>query len=144
ISEAPIRIASHRLNASEKLRRVEAERLVSQVEVAYWMLTAAHLQLGVRSEAIAIAEAHARETREQRRLGSVADVDVVEADAEVERRRAQAAAAEKGISEAERTLRPLLQPASSATSTSAFIPITEPFVDPRSECLDAELETAEH
>jgi len=93
----PIVVASLRRNRSEQELRARVERTIGAVEVAYWNLVRARSERDARTSALALAKEQADESSGLRRLGTGSDLDVVEAEAGVSRRRQELLQAEQDL-----------------------------------------------
>jgi outer membrane protein TolC len=103
-----IRIARvDRSRADAALRRVALD-ITARVEAAYWNLAAARAQVGIRQSAIEIAERHREDTRVRIEAGTVAEADLAQTTAEVERRRGDLASAIEARTRAENALKNLV------------------------------------
>lgn len=81
---------------------------VSQVETAYWTLVAARRDLNVRRDTLALAEAQRVDTQVRIDARTLAESDLAQPTAEVERRRGDLFAAEEAVARAERELKALI------------------------------------
>ena len=103
-----IRIARvDRSRADAALRRVALD-ITARVEAAYWNLAAARAQAGIRQSAIQVAEKHREDTRVRIEAGTVAEADLAQTTAEVERRRGDLAGAIEARTRAENALKSLI------------------------------------
>jgi outer membrane protein TolC len=93
--------------ASASLRRTLNET-VAAVEEAYWALAAARLGVGVREEAVRLAEAQLGETRTRVQSGTVPGTELAQPRAELERRRGELLAARETVARTENTLKLLI------------------------------------
>jgi outer membrane protein TolC len=97
----PIIVASLRRNRSEQELRARVERTVGAVEVAYWNLVRARSERDARTSALQLAKEQVDESRGLRRLGTGSDLDIVEAEAGVSRRRQELLQTEQDVAEAD-------------------------------------------
>jgi outer membrane protein len=81
---------------------------VRNVRNAYWELVYARASLGVQRQSLELAEESLRNTRARVEIGTMAPIDIVEAEAEVATREEAVIIAEAGIETAEDTLRTLI------------------------------------
>ncbi|TMQ62744.1 MAG: TolC family protein [Candidatus Eisenbacteria bacterium] len=103
-----VRVAkAGRRQADASLRRTLTET-VAAVEQAYWALTAARLGVGVREEAVRLAEEQLNETRTRVQTGAVPGTEVAQPRAELERRRSELLAARETTARAENDLKLLI------------------------------------
>ncbi len=103
-----VRVAgAGRQQADASLRRTLSET-VAAVEQAYWALTAARLGVGVREEAVRLADEQLGETRARVESGAVPETELAQPRAELERRRSELFAARETVARAENTLKLLI------------------------------------
>jgi len=103
-----VRVAkAGRRQADASLRRTLSET-VAAVEQAYWGLTAARLGVGVREEAVRLAEDQLGQTRARVESGSVPGTEIAQPRAELERRRSDLLAAREAVARADNTLKLLI------------------------------------
>jgi outer membrane protein TolC len=93
--------------ASASLRR-SLNETVAAVEQAYWALAAARLAVGVREEAVRLAEAQLGETRTRVQSGTVPGTELAQPRAELERRRGELLATRETVARKENTLKLLV------------------------------------
>lgn len=111
--------------AGASLHRAVAET-VAAVERAYWSLVQARLDVGVREEAIRLAEEQLTETRHRVDTGSVPQTELAQPRAELERRRGELLASREALARAENALKVLiLDGADDALWTSSLTPVDE-------------------
>jgi outer membrane protein TolC len=103
-----IRVADVERKQTAAELRVEIAQTVAAVERAYWNLTAAQAETGVREEAVRLAESQLSETQERVQSGSVPETEVAQPRAEVERRRGELLAAREATAHAETALKLLV------------------------------------
>lgn len=116
----PIEIADRRRAASHEQLRVRLEQVVGQVEVAYWTLALAHREQEARASSLRVAEEQLADSARLARLGTISELDVVEARAGVSRRQQELTRSRQDLAIAEAGLRALLQePGGSA----AIVPV---------------------
>ena len=99
--------AADRERAAAGLRREVADT-VAAVERAYWTLTAARRELGVREEAIGLAEEQVVETDARIEAGTAPETEVAQPRVELERRRGELLAAREAAARAENALKLLI------------------------------------
>jgi len=114
-----VAVASLRREQSKELLRAELERIVSSVQVAYWNLVRAHRERDARAASLKLAGEQLEESKRLARLGARAQLDVIEAEAGVSRRRQELEAANEGVIEAEAILRGLMQVQAGASGWEA-------------------------
>jgi outer membrane protein TolC len=127
VNRAPMVIASLRRDASRFLGQAEAEKILADVEIAYWELVLAHQELTVRQNAVRLAQEQVAESQTQLKHGAVAQIDVTEAEASVARRLEDVEVSRAEIAEAEGRLKSLLQ----TTAAPTFAPSDVPTLNPR-------------
>jgi outer membrane protein TolC len=143
VNRGPIEVASLRRDASRALRQAEAERIVAEVELAYWALALALKEREVRQSALAVAKEQVNESRTQLKHGAVAEIDVVEAEGAVARRLDEIEQSNQEITEVEGRLRTLLQtPPGGNESAAGWNPTDQPDLLPIPSSLDEMLNTA--
>jgi outer membrane protein TolC len=103
-----LRVAASEREQAEALLRREVAETVSAVERAYWTLYAAREQVGVREDAIRLAEEQLQETRLRIESGISPDTEIAQPRAELERRRGEFYAALEAVSRSENALRLLI------------------------------------
>lgn len=97
----PIVVASLRRSRSDQELRARVEHTVGAVEVAYWDLVRTRSERDARTSALELAREQAKESAGLRRLGTGSDLDVVEAEAGVSRRRQELLQTEQDVVEAD-------------------------------------------
>lgn len=104
-NQQPIVVASLRHDLSEQQLRVELETLVGQVETAYWGLELARNEVEARQASLKLATEQVAESQRLVRLGTISDLDVVEAQAGVDHSQQQLILAQQHEAQAEGELR---------------------------------------
>ncbi len=99
--------ASDRQGAIASLRSTVTDT-VAAVERAYWTLAATRLEVGVREEAVRLAEEQLRETRNRMESGVVPETELSQPRAELERRRGELLASREAASRTENALKLLI------------------------------------
>lgn len=107
-NEAAIVVATHRKNVSEQQLRVQVQRVVGEVVVAYWTLALAYKEIEARESQLKLAEDQVAESTRLVKLGSLSDLDITEARAAVARQKQQLLRAEQASIDNEAKLRTLL------------------------------------
>jgi outer membrane protein len=103
-----VRVATAgRQGAGASLQRVLTET-VAAVEKAYWALVASRLSVGVREEAVRLAEEQLGETRARVETGAVPRTELAQPRAELERRRSDLLATRETVARAENGLKFLI------------------------------------
>lgn len=141
----PIVVASLRRDRSEHELRAHIERTVGAVEAAYWNLVRARSERDARISALAVAEEQLAESRGLQRLGTGSDLDVVEAEAGVSRRRQELLLTEQDVIDADGQLFGALGVRAGDpgwAAGSAIIPTDAPQIEPLVPQVDAQLDLA--
>jgi len=93
--------------ADASLRRTLSET-VAAVEQAYWILTATRLAVGVREEAVRLAEEQLGDTRARVESGAAPETEIAQPRAELERRQSELFATREAVARAQNTLKLLI------------------------------------
>jgi outer membrane protein TolC len=107
-NRAAIVVATHRKNVSEHQLRVQVQRVVGEVVVAYWTLALAYKEIEARESQLKLAEDQVAESTRLVKLGSLSDLDITEARAAVARQKQQLLRVEQAAIDSEAKLRTLL------------------------------------
>lgn len=99
--------AADRRRAGAVLRREVAET-VAAIERAYWSLTAVRQEVGVREEALRLADEQLIETRARIEGGVAPETELAQPRAEQERRRGELLAAREAVARADNALKLLI------------------------------------
>jgi outer membrane protein TolC len=99
--------ATDRDRAAADLAR-EVSDTVAAIEQAYWSLVAARREVGVREEAMRLAQEQLSETQSRIETGMAPELEIAQPRAELERRRGELLAAREGLLRAENTLKLLI------------------------------------
>jgi HAE1 family hydrophobic/amphiphilic exporter-1 len=122
-----IRIASKRLDLSDSQFRQRAIEIIASVERAYWDLVFARRDAEIKHESVELARTQLEHNERQVKEGTLAQVDVISARVEVERRTDEAEAAVEAIQRAENVLKALmLSPGSGEQWSAALVPAEQP------------------
>lgn len=97
----PIAVASLRRSRSGHELRARIEQTVGAVQVAYWNLVRARSERDARVSALELAREQVEESKRLQRLGTGSELDVVEAEAGVSRRRQELLRTEQDVVEAD-------------------------------------------
>lgn len=108
VASSTIRVASFDRDRAAASLRSEIANTVTSVERAYWHLTAARREVGVREEALKLAEEQLGETRIRVEQGVSAEAEVAQPRAELERRRGELLASREAMARAENALKLLI------------------------------------
>lgn len=107
-ARASIHIADAERKRSSAALRVTVTETVAAVERAYWRLVAARAEVGVREEAVRLAEEQLSETRDRVESGQAPETEMAQPRAEVERRRGELLAAREAATHADTALKLLI------------------------------------
>jgi outer membrane protein len=108
VARSAIRVASFDRDRASASLRGEIANTVTNVERAYWHLTAARREVVVREEALTLAEEQLGETKIRVEQGVSAEAEVAQPRAELERRRGELLASREAVSRAENALKLLI------------------------------------
>ena len=97
----PIVVASKRRDQRQQELRAQVERTVGAVEVAYWNLVRARAERDARASALDLAKEQVEESKRLARLGSSAELDVVEFESGASRLSQELLVAEQAVVEAD-------------------------------------------
>jgi outer membrane protein len=137
-----VRVASaDRAGATASLRRAVTET-VAAVERAYWGLAEARLTIGVREEAVRLAEDQLEDTRHRVESGDAPNTELAQPRAELERRRGDLFASREALARAENTLKLLILDGADDPLWSAQLGAVEESVDVRDVDVGRSLERA--
>ena len=116
---------------------------IRSVKYAYWNLKASVAALKVAEQSLDLAKESLRNNRSRVEIGTMAPIDIVEAEAEVARRDEAAIVAESTVRRAEDALRTLILDSKSATFWAARFDLTDqPTFAPTSVDVDAAVKVA--
>lgn len=116
---------------------------VRQAKNAYWELSYAISALAVQQQSLELAEESLRNNRTRVEVGTMAPIDIVEAQAEVARNEESAIVAEAAIEEAEDVLRSLIMDPSTPDFWSVWLePTDTPLLQTREIDIDAAVQNA--
>lgn len=123
-SRLAVRVAkADRAGAGASLVRA-LNQTVAAIELSYWALAAHRLGVLVREEAVRLATEQLAETRERVASGTVAETELAQPRAELERRRADLFATREAVARAENRLKlQILDDADSAAWLGEIVPI---------------------
>jgi outer membrane protein TolC len=127
VNRAPGLIATLRRDANRFLQQAEAERILGDVEFAYWQLARAYQELEIRRRAMELASRQVADSRTSHKLGAASQIDVAEAEAALARQAVEFEASRQDITEAEGQLKTVLQ---SVDPTIDYLPVDAPEVQP--------------
>ena len=121
-----VRVArADRGGAAASLRRAVSET-VAAVERAYWGLVDARLEVGVREEAVRLAEEQLSDTQERVQNGSAPQTELAQPRAELERRRGELLGSRETLARAENDLKLLiLDGAGDALWADPLVPVED-------------------
>jgi outer membrane protein TolC len=127
VAETPLNVALNNVRLSLEAFEAKVAGLVETVENSYWDLVAARKDLKVKREAKRAAEAVLSENRERVKLGLMAAIEVLVAEAEVARQEEDVVLAERSVRDAEDRMRQAMNlPPESWLAEQAIVPTTEP------------------
>jgi outer membrane protein TolC len=141
----PIVVASLRRDRSEQELRAHIERTLGAVEAAYWNLVRARSERDARTSALAVAEDQLAESGKLQRLGTGSDLDVLEAQAGVSRRREELLVTEQDVVDADGQLFGALGVRAGDpgwAAGSAIAPTDAPQIEPLVPQVDVQLDLA--
>jgi outer membrane protein len=141
-NRAPIDVASRRADVSERELRRQVEDLVSDVEVAYWNLALGYKEIEARQASLKLAEEQVSQSQRLHAIGSIAELDVTEARAGVERMKLQLASAQRAVLDAEGKLRAVIIGAPDWKPDEQLVPTDSPSAAPASYSVDEQLALA--
>jgi len=104
-ARASIRVAATERDRSSALLRLDVTDTVAAVERAYWTLVALREAVGVREDAVRLAEEQLEETQARIDTGAAPDTEIAQPKAELERRRGDLLATHEAVSRAQNTLK---------------------------------------
>ena len=107
-SRRRIRVARRRLDQSDSQFRQRAIETVSRVQRAYWDLAFALRDLQIRRESIELARTQLERNRRMVNEGTLAPVELISVEVELERRKDAALSALDGVTRAENALKQLI------------------------------------
>ncbi|HEY0195192.1 MAG TPA: TolC family protein, partial [Kofleriaceae bacterium] len=134
-----------RRGRSEHELRARIEGTLGAVEAAYWNLVRARSERDARNGALAVAQDQLAESGKLLRLGTGSDLDVLEAQAGVSRRRQELLVTEQDVVDADGQLFGALGVRASDpgwAAAAAITPTDAPQIDPAVPQVDAQLELA--
>lgn len=116
---------------------------VRSVKYSYWNLKAANAALQVARQSLDLARESLRNNRSKVEIGTMAPIDVVEAEAEVARRNEAVIVAEASVRSGEDQLRTIILDSKGADYWSTHFDLTdEPSFEPRAVDVEAAVKTA--
>jgi outer membrane protein TolC len=107
-SRRRIRIASRRLDLSDSQFRQKAIEVVSRVQQAYWELVFALKDLQIRREAVELARTQLERNQRMVKEGTLAPIELVSVEVELERRSEEVLTATEAVTRAENALKQLI------------------------------------
>jgi outer membrane protein len=138
-----IRVANRRLDLSDSQFRQKAIEIVSRVQRAYWDLLFALREVQIQREAVGLARAQRERNSRMVDQGTLAPIELVSVDVELERRRENVLTALEVVTRAENALKQLLLgDRSSEVWNKAIIPTDAPDLKAVSLKLDEALAAA--
>jgi outer membrane protein TolC len=142
--------ARQQLIVSKRNREVSDQELrgtivqtIRNVKAAYWNLKAAIANLEVQRQSLELARQTLRDNRTRVEVGTMAPIDIVEAESEVARNEESVIVAESTIRQVEDSLRALIfDPAAPDFWTLALEPVDQPVMQPQVIDIDAAVRNA--
>lgn len=141
-NQQPIVVASLRRDLTEQQLRVRLEQVVGAVEVAYWSLAFAHYEVKARQASLKLAEQQVVESKRLVRIGTISDLDVVEAEAGVGRVRRDIIIAEQQVALAEGELRRVIVGDPTWPADEVLVAVDDPKIQPVSMSVAEHIELA--
>lgn len=141
----PIAVAARRRDLGAHELRAHLERTAGAVQLAYWNLVRARSERDARASALELAREQVGESRRLLQLGTGSDLDVVEAEAGVSRRRQELLRTEQDVVEADGRLFEAIgvRPGEAGwVAGRAIVPTDAPQIEPRAIDVDAQLALA--
>jgi len=127
INRIAIEQARNSLGISEEQLRQRVMEVVEQVESAYWKLLGARRQLDVARASYRLAQDFLEDTRVKVEVGTLPEIEITTAEAEVADRDGNVIVAENAVRNAEDTLRALLHvPEGSPEWDRPIVPVDRP------------------
>ncbi len=144
VARQEILIARNNLGISERQFETTLISTVFQVQEAYWNLVYAIEQLKVNEQSLQLARDLLNKNRKEAEVGTLAPLEVLNAEAEVAQREAEILQAEANIKRSEDVLRSLISPASDGGELKnvKLTPADKPEFKPVSVSLDEALAQA--
>jgi outer membrane protein TolC len=116
----PIEVADLRRALTSEQLRVRLEQAVGQIEVAYWTLALAHRERQARESSLRVAEEQLADSTRLARLGTISELDIIEAKAGVSRRQQDLTRIKQDLAVAESSLIALMQ---EPNGSAAIVPV---------------------
>jgi outer membrane protein TolC len=127
INTQSIRIASHQKHSTNAWTKYSAISILSQVDITYWSLLAAHRELEVRREQYKLAVDQLNHARDKVEAGAAAGIEIVGAEAGLGWRLEDVINAETALRNTERDLKRIMnRDDMPVESDIAIITVTEP------------------
>jgi len=143
VNQAPIQIAQMNHRISQEDFRNIVINVAQLTEFAYWDLVFARADLKVQRQSRALAERLLEMNRAKVEVGTMAPIDITQAEAGVADREEGVILGEANVENAEDVLRQLINPApDSPLWISRLIPTDSPLFEPITPDMDAALESA--
>lgn len=143
LNTSDIVLARGGLTISESQLRAQAENTLKQVEDAYWDLLAAHKAVEVANESLKLAGDLLNLNKKKVEVGTLAPIEIVQAEAGVASREEGVILAEQQVGDAEDNLRRLLAiPENDPRWGMAFVPTDKPTFEERQVDLEGSMAKA--
>jgi outer membrane protein TolC len=144
LNRRDIRVARNNLDISETQFRAAVEDTILRVEQAYWNLVYAVENLEVRRQSLALARDLLVKNRREAEVGTIAPIEVLNAESEVATREADILEAESAVSSRQDQLLVILnlEASEAGPRTARVIPLDKPAYEARLLALEECLATA--
>ncbi|MBC8073571.1 MAG: TolC family protein, partial [Deltaproteobacteria bacterium] len=142
INRQPIYVAALRRDVTVQQLQVRLAELVGEVEVAYWSLVLAYREREAREASLKLAQDQLAESTRLVRLGTISDLDVLEARAGVGRTQQQLIRAQQQVADAEGGLRIVIVGNPDWGPDDSLVAIDNPDLTPVSYSVEEHLQLA--
>lgn len=139
---APIVVASLRRDLSAQQLTVKLEQIVGEVETAYWNLALAHNEVSAHESLLKVAKEQVNESTRLVKIGTISDLDLVEAQSGVNREQQAVLLSRQQIIDGEDRLRALIVGGPDWALEDVLIPTDDPTVTPTKISMQEHLELA--
>jgi outer membrane protein TolC len=141
-NRAQIVVATRRREVSEAQLRVRLEQIVGDVVVAYWTLALAYKEVEARQSSLKLAQDQLADSTRLSKLGSISDLDVVEARAGVGKQQQQLLRSRQSVIDADSKLRSVIFGATALADDVTIVPTDDPEIAPVTANLEEHLALA--
>ncbi len=126
-NRANIKLANLDLDTSDSQFRQQVTNTISNIQTNYWDLVAAIENYEIRRNSVRLAQINLRDNRKKVEVGTLAPIEVTDAEANVASREVELIGAEETILRAENTLRSLISTdRNSEIWSQVIVPIDKP------------------